>query len=317
MNNPKHIRRLPVFLVPLGVALVALSLLLKGLGTPLPTPAPPTPTPDRAQEIVAHVGSQRITFADWAVAFYLDALMSHLSGQPVPTASETLDRLVNDALMLAAATEEGIAASNTDVEARIALLESVWGLTDEQVVAELAAIGLTRQIWADAIARLLTVERYLKEVVWLDTPVEGQSEALGDWLQTHRAQTRVEIDTQGLQPSLPPFEPVPTAMPLTPPPTATATLSPTATPLAASPLVAPSPTPTVSTVQVSPLQTPVVSPSATLSVDPVVLPKPSGPLVVGRPAPGFSLTDADGQLVSLSDYRDQRRVVIVFFRTSG
>jgi hypothetical protein len=323
MDKPKRTNRLFIFLIPLGVAFVALLLLFKGLDAPVPTPAPPTPTPDPAQEDVARVGEQRITFADWAVAFYLDTLMSRLSGQPVPAANETLDRLVNDTLMLTAAAKEGISATEADAEARIALLEAAWELTDEQVVAELTAMGLTREIWSDTLTRLLIVERYLDQVVWADVPAEEQSEALGDWLQTHRAQTSVEVDTQGLQPSLPtpmPVSSVPTATAL--PPTATppatlplatptltptaipvATLPPTATPLVASPLATPTPTPTALTVQVSPLQTPVVSPST--------------PPAVGQPAPDFALTNAEGQLVSLSDYLDQRRVVIVFFRTTG
>lgn len=281
MNKPNHTNRLLIFLVPLGVALVALLLLLKGLGAPLPTPVPRTPTPDPAQEVVARIGEKRITFADWAVAFYLDALMSSLSDQPAPAASETLDRLVNDTLILAAAAKEGIAASEADAEARIALLLANWGLTEDQVAAEMAAIGLNREIGAEAIAHLLTVERYLAEVVWADVPAEGQENALADWLQTHRAQVGVEIDTRGLQPSLPASMPVPTPMPVV-----------------ASPLATLSPSP-------SPTSTAVPAPT---------LPEP---LSVGQPAPDFTLTDANDRPVSLSDYRDQCKVVIVFFRTTG
>lgn len=306
MNKPNYTNRLLIFLVPLGVALVALLLLLKGLGAPLPTPVPRTPTPDPAQEVVARIGEKRITFADWAVAFYLDALMSHLSGQPAPAASETLDRLVNDTLILAAAAKEGIAASEADAEARIALLLANWGLTEDQVAAEMAAIGLNREIGVEAIAHLLTVERYLTEVVWADVPAEGQENALADWLQTHRAQVGVEVDTRGLQPLLPASMPVPTPMPVVASPLATPSPLPSpmpmpvpkATPLAASPLAMPTPSP-------SPTSTAVPAPT---------LPEP---LSVGQPAPDFTLTDANDRPVSLSDYRDQCKVVIVFFRTTG
>jgi len=334
MEKPKNLTRLFLFIVPMGVALVALLLLLKGLGTPLPTP---TPTPNPAQQVVARVGETGITFADWAVAFYLDALMSRLSSQPLPAASEALERLVNDTLVLAAAKEEGIAVSKADVEARIALLETSWGLTDGQVNDELAAIGLTRQIWADAVAHLLTVERYLEKVVWAGVPAAGQEIALGDWLQARRTQTSVEIDARGLQPVLPTPLPVPSVTQLAALPTATATAlpsptptptalpSPTATPLAASPLITP--------VQVSPLPVPTLAPSPTPHPETPSSPdetQDKGPVTdtptpltpspisaIGQPAPGFSLIGADGQPVSLSDYRDQRKVVIVFFRTTG
>jgi len=301
MDEPKRTNRLLIFLVPLGAAFVAVLLLLKGLGAPLPTPVPRTPTPDPAQEVVARVGEQHITFADWAVAFHLDALMSSLSDQPAPAASETLDRLVNDTLILAAAAKEGIAASEADAEARIALLLANWGLTEDQVAAEMAAIGLNREIGVEAIAHLLTVERYLAEVVWADVPAEGQENALADWLQTHRSQVGVEIDTRGLQPSLPASMPVPTATSLAASPLAAPSppLSPTPT---VTPSPPPSPTPTATPVLVSPLLTPTTH---------------TDPPTVGQPAPDFTLTDAKDQPVSLSDYRDQRRVVIVFLRTTG
>ncbi|UCC63238.1 MAG: redoxin domain-containing protein [Anaerolineae bacterium] len=326
MEKPKNLARLFLFIAPVGIALVAFLLLLRGLGRPLPTP---TPTPNPAQQVVARLGEEDITFADWAVAFYLDALMSRLSGQPLPAASETLERLVNDTLVLAAAKEEGIAVSKADVEGRIALLETSWGLTDGQVIDELAAIGLTRQIWADAVAHLLTVERYLEKVVWAGVPAAGHEIALGDWLQARRTQTNVEIDARGLQPVLPTPLPVPSATRLAALPTATAAAlpspTPTATPLAASPLITP--------VQVSPLPVPTLTPSPTPHPETPSSPdetQDKGPVTdtptpltpspistIGQPAPDFSLPGTDGQPVSLSDYRDQRKVVIVFFRTTG
>jgi hypothetical protein len=40
-------------------------------------------------------------------------------------------------------------------------------------------------------------------------------------------------------------------------------------------------------------------------------------LQAGLRAPGFSLKDADGKLVSLADLTDDHRVLLVFFRGSG
>jgi hypothetical protein len=309
MKKLGYTLRLLLFLVPIGVALVAVLFLLKGLGAPLSTPVPFTPTPDPAQAVVARVGEQRITFGDWAVAFYLDALMSRLSGQPAPTARETLDRLVNDALILSAAADKGFDVGETDVEARLLLLQANWGLTDEQITAELTAIGLTREVWAEAVARLLTVERYLAEVVWADVAPQGQPDALAAWLEAHRAQAQVEVDTSGLQPVLPEPLPVPTATALAFSPLPTFTT----TPLVASPLATPSPSPTpvptATPVLVSPLPTPTPSPSPTRG-------SPGSP-GAGQPAPDFGLVDASGQLVLLSGYRRQSTVVLVFFRTTG
>jgi len=337
MSKRDRSNRWLLLVLPLAGAFAALLLLLKGLSTPPPTPAPPTPTPDRSQEVIARVGERHITMAEWTVAYRLDLLMSRLSGQPFPPARDTLDRLVNDTLILGAAAGEGIAPGETDIEARIALLEASWELTDEQVAAELAAIGLTREMWAETIARLLTVERYLAEVVWADVPSEGQDKALAAWLEARRAQVGVEIDTHGLQPALPTSVPLPTSTSVAALPAATPTAmlptrtslatsfpspSPThtPTPLAVSPLAtsflfpSPTPAPADTPALVSPLPIPVASPRATPGSELLIL---SDVPVLGQPAPDFSLADANGLMVRLSDYRDRSRVVIVFFRTTG
>jgi hypothetical protein len=274
-KRPERSNRLILLLAPLGIALVAVLLLIKGFSAPLPTPVPSTPTPNPAQQVVARVGDRRLTFADWAVAYTLDATMSRLSGQPIPAPQETLDRWVNDVLILSAAEEEGVGVSQADVEARMAQLEAAWDMSSDRVTAELAAYGLSRQDWARTLARLLTVERYLNQVIWADVPPEGREAALGEWLQTRRAQVAVKVDTQDLWPALPTPKPIVTA---TPPP------APTATPV---------------------VRSPVASAPA------------SGSSLVGQPAPDFSTTDARGEAVTLSDYRDHKVVVLVFFRTSG
>jgi cytochrome oxidase Cu insertion factor (SCO1/SenC/PrrC family) len=35
---------------------------------------------------------------------------------------------------------------------------------------------------------------------------------------------------------------------------------------------------------------------------------------VGQPAPDFTLEDADGKAITLSDFRDKKSVVLVFYR---
>jgi len=282
MSEPDRTNRLLLIVAPLGVALVAVLLLLNSLGAPPSSPSAFTPTPNPAQQVVAYVGKQQITFADWTRAFQLDALMNHFSGQPAPTPNETLDRLVNDTLILAAAAEEGITVSRTDVEARVARLLAEWHLTEDEVAAEMMAFGFNREAGVEATARLMTVERYLNEVIWAGVPAEQQAAALESWLQARRARVGVEVDTHGLQPFLPDYLSFPTPAP----------------------------------PDTSPLDTPAATPTA-LSALTSPLPQPSTSLAVGQPAPDFVLNDANGQPVRLSDYRDQRKVVIVFFRTTG
>ena len=60
-------------------------------------------------EIVATIDDKIITWADWQQATRLDAAMSRVTNQPVPTAEETLDRLISETIILGEATRRGSA----------------------------------------------------------------------------------------------------------------------------------------------------------------------------------------------------------------
>ena len=76
-----------------------------------------------------------------------------------------------------------------------------------------------------------------------------------------------------------------------------------------------SPTPT-------PAQTPQPLPTPTPQSGSVSMPSPieeQGSLTpaTGEPAPDFTLPSVGGDAVTLSDYRGQRNVVLLFYRTGG
>jgi hypothetical protein len=80
--------------------------------------------------------------------------MSRLAAQPIPSVEETLDRLVNETLVLSVATDTPTTPSE-DVEATIAALARSWGVSDEALVPALAEADLTRSDLAKRTARLI------------------------------------------------------------------------------------------------------------------------------------------------------------------
>lgn len=126
-------------------------------------PPEATPTEQVSDEAaVATVDGTPITRVSWQTATRLDTVMSRLAGQPIPSPEETLDRLINEILLLRGADLEDASATPAEVEARIASLKANWNLSDAEIVSALEEAGLTRQSFTDRVARLILIERAIK-----------------------------------------------------------------------------------------------------------------------------------------------------------
>ncbi len=137
---------------------------------PTPTPlleaaADQPPTANETPEpIVAMVGDVPVTYAAWQTATRLDQVMSHLTGQPIPSAEDTLDRLIDEILLLQEAGLGKATIALPEVETRIAGLEAGWDLSDDEVVAALMEAGLDRHHLVERVARLILVEQAIGDV---------------------------------------------------------------------------------------------------------------------------------------------------------
>ncbi|MBN1992385.1 MAG: redoxin domain-containing protein [Anaerolineae bacterium] len=150
--------------------------------TPEPIPLEKTAEPAlNNDEVVATVNGQIITRAAWQKATRLDAVMNRLAQQPLATNEETLDRLINEIIVLEAGSPSP--ASKEDIEARIQLLTQNWQVTDQEMVLVLEQAGLNRADLVERVGRLIQVEAALNQLA-------GQEGDLNAWL----AQTRSEAE---------------------------------------------------------------------------------------------------------------------------
>ena len=190
----------------LFLLLVVLLLSQGGLApAPPPTPAPTSP----ADPPVAMVNGQPIGVNLWAEAVLIDQVMSGLAGLPAPSPEETLEQLINQVLVLQAVPSTD-PPSDQEVEAYIATLEAGWGVSDEQVVQALEAVGLDREAWKRAVARLLTVQRGQEALT-----AEGAS--VGEWLAQERERAEVVIYRERMAQAFAALSPSPTPTPGPPP----------------------------------------------------------------------------------------------------
>lgn len=195
-------RRIQTLLIVLAVAVVAVAgllLLMSQLATSptasvadsRPTLSAQTPVATNTSglpgldEAVATVNDQIITQQAWQQATRLDAVMSQLASQPIPTAEETLDRLVNEIIVLAAAAAPP-QVTTTAIEARIQTLETGWNITDEALVAALAKADLTRSDLTDRVAHLIQVEAALNQLATTETDLNA-------WLSQARASAEIGL----------------------------------------------------------------------------------------------------------------------------
>lgn len=133
------------------------------------SPIPPARAPDKA-DIVAIVNGREIAAPALYLIMGVDRAMAALLGQPIPS-EDALDRLVNDELVLQAATKAGFSVPETEVEQALAVFLKARGI-DEQTLSEaLAAQGVSMSDFRTYFGQLLLIDRFARE----QTAAEGIS----------------------------------------------------------------------------------------------------------------------------------------------
>ena len=164
-----------------------------------------TPTP----RLVATVDEEPVFFDEWKEAVALDWVMSGLIGQASPSSEDTLNRLINERLVLQAAGRAGIPeVDESQAEVWLASFLASWNVDEVILDQALAGVGLTHSdLIGEIVPRLLRVERALEEL-----PSEGKSES---WVADLRRQAKVVVlENLSAPPSL--GVPAPTAVQVTP-----------------------------------------------------------------------------------------------------
>ena len=221
-----------------GIAVVAgLGLLLALLGrgpgelAPIITPAVP---PQSDEPIVASVDGSDISRSSWQEAVLLNQVLSGLAGQPAPTPDETLQRLINEELVLQAILPEQEEPTTEQVETHITALEQGWGVDDSAVVMALERTGLERAMFERAVGRLLMVQAGLETL----QEQEGDTDVC---LEERRTDADIQVFERVAALPIPTIQsPVPTPR-LSPLPTP-ATEMPLPAPTSAPPTAPPAPT---------------------------------------------------------------------------
>jgi cytochrome c biogenesis protein CcmG/thiol:disulfide interchange protein DsbE len=171
---------LPRLQAPAPTATLIVPIYFAPTATPMPTATPAGP-------VVAVVNSDPISQDEWLRATALDQAMNALAKQPPTTAEATLDRLINERLVLAAAqaAKFPLTADEAQAQARVAALQKNWGVDDAALDKALASAGLTRPVFTAEIERLLVVEAYLKQV--------SATQDSTQWLADQRAHAHVSL----------------------------------------------------------------------------------------------------------------------------
>ena len=174
----------------------------------------PTPTPTPTDVALATVAGEIIGVNFWAEQYRLDQVMSRLAGQAPPAPRETLERLINETLLLHSYRPPD-PPPDAAVQQRIAAFKSNWGIDDATLAAQLRAADLPRAVLTRTMRRLLIVEAAQAQLAASQDPSE--------WMAHQREQAAIEIDEARWAELTSALAPLPT---LAPSPTATASPSP-------------------------------------------------------------------------------------------
>ena len=156
--------------------------------TPLPEPTDTSTPPPRSTidtPLIATVNDQIITELTWNKATQLDAVMSDFAGQSAPSDEETLDRLVNEILVLNA-VDALPSFDPVDVESKLSALMTNWQVSDDNLVRALNQADLTRADLTERVERLLQVEAaYIQ--------LQQEQSDFNNWLITTRQQAEIGL----------------------------------------------------------------------------------------------------------------------------
>jgi peroxiredoxin len=171
------------FVGSLGLLAVLLFVFAQPPQPTAPTSIPPTSPP----KVIATIDDEPITADAWQQAVALDQAMSELVGQDPPGPEETLNRLINELLVLRAAKAAGLRqADGSQAEAWLMGFLASWDLDDSNLEQTLNSFGLTRaELENEIIPRLLWVESALAEL-----PPSGDAEA---WVADLRSKAKVTL----------------------------------------------------------------------------------------------------------------------------
>ncbi len=149
------------------------------------TPTITLPPPNTRDDIVAIVNQQPITRETWDTISQLDRVMNGLAGQPKPTAEETLDRLINEILVLAEVSDVP-PPTDAEIDERTAILAQTWDVSTAEITQALEEANLTQADFTDRVGRLIRVETALNHLA-------AQENDLNDWLAQARASAEIGL----------------------------------------------------------------------------------------------------------------------------
>lgn len=175
-------RRLLPILIALGlaVALVGGTMVMLNRARPAPTPTP-------EDNAVVRVNGEPISARQWIEAYALDLLMSRQVGQPAPTPDETLDRLINDALLLQGYPQP--VPDDLQVAKRLADLEAATGITTGMLTLQLEAWGLPSEALTETIRHLMRVEA-------ANAALQAEGKSAAAWIAEARSKATLETNTE-------------------------------------------------------------------------------------------------------------------------
>lgn len=208
----------------------------------------PIPSPVFTGSVALRVNGVEVSAAEVGWATAVDGVMNELAGKEVPSRAETLNRYVNDLLLIEEAGMRDVTVGLDEAGRRLDQLRTSMGFSAEQVEKALEGGGATEEDLVRRLAHLMLVERAIREV--------GKTHPdLDTWLDQRRAAAEIWLNPEYAS-----------ALGFTP----VVTESPESTPR-------------------------------------------GGQIAVGQSAPDFALMDAQGKTVSLGDYHNSLKVVLVFY----
>lgn len=178
---------------PVVLALILAMVLLTAC-RPQPQ-LPAIPAQPATPGVVAYIGDEAITEAQWQQArAYAQATLT-LLGEPGAQLDEqaVFQSFLEDLLLARAAAPAGVRVSDAAIDAEEQRMLQVGNADAARLAAVLAQVGLSREGWREELGRSILAGNYLEDVALAGVAAGKRDEQRRIYLQNLRSQSRLQV----------------------------------------------------------------------------------------------------------------------------
>jgi len=111
--------------------------------------------------------------------------------------TQLLDQMIRNTIVLQAARKVGITVTDAQVDAELQAMIDKYGITLQQLDAQLAQAGIQRDVLREWLRGALIATAYLRQYVYPGVAEEEQKQVYEEWIQEQMNNSQIQVFQPG------------------------------------------------------------------------------------------------------------------------